>query len=119
MGVCVASPREGETARLKGAGGGEGFQRSQGSRRLPGQKQAPTVPGLVKPAAAPSQGVCPGASPQPPSRGGGGWRASKTTLRLNPGWCGNGASGDARRGWGAEEPLPRVPLCSDHLPGWA
>ena len=71
MGVCVASPREGETARLKGAGGGEGFQRSQGSRRLPGQKQAPTVPGLVKPAAAPSQGVCPGASPQPPSGGGG------------------------------------------------
>ena len=54
MGVCVASPREAETARLKGVGGGEGFQRSQGSRCLPGQEQAPTVPGLVKPLTTPT-----------------------------------------------------------------
>lgn len=63
MGVCVASPREGETARLKGAGWGEGFQRSQGSRRLPGQKQAPTVPGLVKPRSCPQSGSLPRGQP--------------------------------------------------------
>ena len=63
MGVCVASPREAETARLKGVGGGEGFQRYQGSRCLPGQEQAPTVPGLVKPHSCPQSGSLPWGQP--------------------------------------------------------
>lgn len=41
VGVCVASPREGKTARLKGAGWGEGFQRSQGSRLCQGRNRPP------------------------------------------------------------------------------
>ena len=56
MGVCVASPREGGTTRLKGLCRHEGFQRSQGSGHLPGQGQAPTVPGLVKPRSCPQSG---------------------------------------------------------------
>lgn len=72
MGVCVKESKGGETARLKEPGGGEGSQ-------LPGIPSAraetglPTVPGLVKPAAAPSQESAPGPAH---SRWGGGGRAN-------------------------------------------
>lgn len=45
--MCVASPREGKQHGLRERAGGEGFQRSQGSRRLPGQNR-PHCPGPCK-----------------------------------------------------------------------